>query len=1180
MESPESPAKMPQSLLEASFEECVELLYWRQQLIPNPPVIELPCDGVRSGTANHEQSYLSMSLTIALRSRLQLWVQQTGLSLENVLLITFQILLHRYTDETDLLIYGTRSSSSTANIHNPLLLRTQVLPTDTGREVYQAAQQAVLEANTHGEISLAELMGQIQPDRDLETQPLTVIEFGIQTAAQPVVQDEQSDRDLVFTVVLGESGILGEQDWQVNLSYRSSLFLPDSLTRLVGHYECLLSGLLEQFDGPIYQLPLLTPGEQQHLGVSGSGAETLYGNSDRCIHDYIEAQVEKTPNAIALVFPDRHGKIHQLTYRELNAKANQLAHYLRSQGIQPDDSEQNFGQTPIVAVCVDRSPEMVIAFLGILKAGAAYLPLDPLYPHERRVYKLKDCETSLLLTQAHLASTVVPDDFAGEVLCLDQDWDHAIARHSTTNPVNLSSPDSLAYLIYTSGSTGNPKGVLIPHKGLVNHCFAMVDAFALQPSDRMLQFSSMSFDIIIEELYPTLVTGATLVLRSEIIASSINEFLTFIDRHQVTLLDLPTAFWHELVRGLGQLDRRLPESVRLVVVGGEKASKSLYQQWCELVPSTVRWLNTYGPTETTVSATLYEPAVEGFTWDQAEIPIGRPLNNVKTYILDRHLNPVPVGIPGELYIGGVGVAQGYLNQPEKTQDKFIPNPFTQKTDDRIYSTGDVVRYRSDGTIEFVGRRDFQVKIRGFRIELGEIEQALETYDDLQQAVVIALESTSGQKSLAAYYTVRSSVQKSDLRSFLQAKLPNYMIPTYFTALSTFPLTTNGKVDRKALPNPQTALLNDDLQAPSDEIETQLLSMWQGLLGITNLCVTDNFFEMGGHSLLMTRMLLEIEAIWDKELPINILFEAPTIRQLAAFLRSEDPNADRQTVVPFRTEGSQPPVFCVPGARGNLLFAHSLVQHWGDRDHPVYGLQEPLITDINPLPSSIPAIASYYIHQIKTVQSEGPYYLVGYSIGGLIAYEMAQQLRSGGQEVALLGLLDPAPPIAAIQERAMIQRFSTSSRWTFALQLGLLKLVELQDQYRLRLQDVSREAVPSYLFHEFKTWLQSSEAQGFWLRFRSIVGLASEPKTNPSGPETPALSLAMVMKYDRAILHYLPKVYGGRVTFFCSEEWGQDPVNWKAWERWYEGGCDRYPLSGSHITFYRQNTAEMVSRLLP
>jgi thioesterase domain-containing protein len=480
----------------------------------------------------------------------------------------------------------------------------------------------------------------------------------------------------------------------------------------------------------------------------------------------------------------------------------------------------------------------------------------------------------------------------------------------------------------------------------------------------------------------------------------------------------------------------------------------------------------------------------------------------------------------------------------------------------------------------VGRRDFQVKIRGFRIELGEIERTIEIHPEVEQAVVMALESTLGQKSLAAYYVLRSSVSHSDLRAFLQTKLPNYMVPTYFTALSALPLTPNGKVDRKSLPSPQTEMFNDELQAPTDEIEAQLLEIWKDLLEISNLCVTDNFFDMGGHSLLITRMLSEIEAKWDTNMPINILFEAPTIRQLATFLRSEDPNASRQTVVPFRKEGLQPPVFCVPGSRGNLLFAHRFVHHWGDRDHPIYGLQEPLDSD-GKLPTSIPEIAAYYIRQIKTVQSEGPYHLVGYSIGGLIAYEMAQQLRRQGQEVALLGLLDPVPPIAAIKPRAIIQRFATPNRFLLILQLSLLKLVELQDLYQIRLQDIPKKSVPSYLLNESKTWLQSSEAQDFWQRFRSILGFAPAPKATASASEEPpALSVAMVMKYDRAILHYLPEAYSGRVTFFCSEEWNQDVVNWRAWERWYEGGCDRYPLSGSHITFYRENTAEIVSRLLP
>ncbi len=1179
MEFPENLAKPSNFRIETNVKEQLELLYWQRQLIPNPPVVELPCDGIRTGQSNYHQSHFSVPLTIALRSRLMSWCQTNGLSLENVLLTTFKILIHRYTDETDLLIYGTRNS---AESFNPLLLRTQVDSTHSGREVYHAVQQTILEADTHGKASFFQLMEKIQPDRDLTIHPLALIEFGIQSQAQIVqakydrnLSNDLVCNDLTFTIVLGE------QDWQVNLSYPSGLFLPESLTRLVRHYECLLTGFLDQPDVPIHSLPMLSAAEREEILVTWNQTGSGDFIPDRCIHDYIEEQVEKTPDAIALVFTDRNGKLYELTYQELNSKANQLAHYLRSKGIQPKGREQN----PVVAVCVDRSPEMVIAFLGILKAGAVYLPLDPLYPHERRIYKLKDCQTGLLFTQESLVSSVVPDDFAREVVCLDRDWERLISSHSTTNPIKLSHGDSLAHIIYTSGSTGNPKGVLIPHKALINHCFAMRNAFALQPDDRMLQFSSMSFDIIIEELYPTLVAGATLVLRSDIIASSITEFLIFIDKHKVTLLDLPTAFWHELVNGLGQLDRTLPESVRLVVVGGEKASKSLYQQWCELVPSTVRWLNTYGPTETTVSATLYEPAVDGFTWDQTEIPIGRPLKNVKTYILDRNLNLVPVGIPGELYIGGLGVADGYLNQPEKTREKFIPNPFESESLSKnfIYSTGDVVRYRSDGSIEFVGRRDFQVKIRGFRIELGEIEQALESHPEIQQAVVIALESTSGQKSLAAYYVLRSPVKYGYLRTFLQTKLPNYMVPTYFTPLSAFPLTTNGKVDRKALPNLETAIQGEDLLlAPSDEIETKLLAIWQDLLGVVNLCVTDNFFDMGGHSLLITRMLIEIEAQWDRDMPTNILFEAPTIRQLATFLRNEDPNADRPTVVPFLTAGSQPPVFCVPGARGNLLFAHSLVQYWGDREHPIYGLQEPPSDAPKSLSMSIPSIATYYLNQLKTIQTEGPYYLVGYSVGGLIAYEMAQQLRSQGQEVALLGLLDPVPPIAAIRSRQVIQNLPTPNRLATTLQLSLLKLVSLQSEYRIRVEDMPSYRIPHYLLKEFQTWFSSGEAKEIWRRFQGSLGVSVVvPKVATASPlELPTISLEMVMKYDRAILRYRPEVYLGQVTFFSSEEWNQDAVNWRAWQRWYGGSCDRHVLSGSHMTFYRKNTAEIVRHLLP
>ena len=410
-----------------------------------------------------------------------------------------------------------------------------------------------------------------------------------------------------------------------------------------------------------------------------------YPIPDRCIHEYIEDQVLKNPDAIALISTDDNGAIYQLTYGELNTKSNQLAHYLRSLGISSEPRET----TPIVAVCVERSPEMVIAFLGILKAGAAHLSLDPLEPDQRRAYKLEDSKASFLLTQDSIFNSVVPESFAGGVFCMDRDWP-TISMSPTDNLPTHTNSQSLAYVIYTSGSTGNPKGVMIRHQGLSNHSFGIRNLFALNPDDRALQFYSMSFDIIIEEIYPTLISGAALVLRSATITSSIAQFISFINTHHISILNLPTAFWHELVIGMTTLNLSLAPTLRLVITGGEKASKQLYQQWCERVRPEVRWINSYGPTEATVSATMYEPAAEGFQWDQPEIPIGRPNSNVQIYILDSDRNPVPIGVSGELYIGGAGVGAGYINRPEQTAEKFIPNPFSDRPTDRLYSTGDIV----------------------------------------------------------------------------------------------------------------------------------------------------------------------------------------------------------------------------------------------------------------------------------------------------------------------------------------------------------------------------------------------------------------------------------------------------------------------------------------------------------
>ena len=925
---------------------------------------------------------------------------------------------------------------------------------------------------------------------------------------------------------------------------------------------------------------LLAAAEREQILVTWNDTAD-YPIPDRCIHEYIEEQVLKTPDAIALISTDENGAIHQLTYSELNSKSNQLARHLQGLGIGSETAKA----TPIVAVCVERSPEMVIAFLGILKADAAHLSLDPLEPDQRRAYKLEDSNAVFLLTQESLFDSVVPENSTIGVLCLDRDWP-TIAISPTENLPTLNNAQSLAYVIYTSGSTGNPKGVMIRHQGLSNHSFGIRKLFKLEPDDRALQFSSMSFDIIIEEIYPTLISGAALVLRSATINSSITQFISFINTHHISILNLPTAFWHELVIGMTTLNLSLTPTLRLVITGGEKASKQLYQQWCERVRPEVRWINSYGPTEATVSATMYEPAAEGFEWDQPEIPIGRPNSNVQIYILDSDRNPVPVGVSGELYIGGAGVGSGYINRTEQTAEKFIPNPFSNCIDDRLYSTGDIVRYRPDGAIEFVGRRDFQVKIRGFRVELGEIEQALESHSDIQQAIVIAIEGSSGEKNLAAYYILRSALSIDDLRIFIRTQVPDYMVPMFFTSMDVFPLTTNGKVDRAALPQPKNniKLNTSNFIAPSTPVEVQLVEIWERFFGISNISITDNIFDLGAYSLLILRMMAELELTFKKALPINILFEAPTIQKLAPLLCNSNPIIDRPKAIPFLERGNKAPIFCMPGARNNLLFVHTLIKHWGDRDHPIYGMQEPLKEDSRPLPTTIQACAAYYIEQIRSVQPEGPYYLVGYSIGGLIAYEIAQQLLAQGQTIALLALLDPTPAYGAIGLRRLVKKLPSNYAPILALQIGLLKFLTVQDTYSLHLRKVPFYKIPNYLLQEWKTWSKTEEFDRFWQRFLGIIGIANTKPDRSSASNTESNAdefietTEMVMKYERAILYYLPKPYKGVIKFFYSEEWDTDQAIWQLWKRLSKD--ERHTFPGGHRTFYDLNTETIVQQMIP
>ena len=871
---------------------------------------------------------------------------------------------------------------------------------------------------------------------------------------------------------------------------------------------------------------------------------------------YFSKQVQKSPGAIALV-----GLSETLTYQQLDCRANQLAHFLRHKGVVSGD---------LVAVQLRRSPDAIVAFLAVLKAGAAYVPIDPSYPEARRSYLLNDSRAKVLLTDdvSICGDRVAGDRVVGDRVVLIAAQRKAIASCDKTAPEVDISPDDIAYVLYTSGTTGNPKGVMVRHEGLVNHAVAMADAFEMTSADRMLQFSSISFDIIVEELYPTLISGAALVLRPTAIATSISDFIEFTAAQNITILDLPTAFWHELVGALCQITeaasgsaseacskRSLSPSIRLVVVGGEKASRARYTQWYNTVGSYPRWVNTYGPTETTVSATLYDPVEEGFDMN-SELPIGRAIKNVETYVFNGQMEPVELGEIGELFIGGPGLARGYLNNPEKTAAAFVSHP--RKQNQRLYKTGDLVRQLPDGNLEFVGRADFQVKIRGFRIELEEIANCLEKHPQVQQQIVVVREDEQSEKQIVAYVVpkvgaqtatkskaISKAIDKTALRAFVAEQLPSYAVPAAFVLLNKLPTNANGKVDRKALPAPRAERLN--YAAPATEIEETLTNIWSIVLSLNQVGINDNFFELGGSSLKAIRLISLIEQQLGKKLPLTVLLQSPTPAKLAATLTAEDKHSTLwDSLVPLKTTdntattaaANKPPLFCLHAVGPSILNYKNLLPYFDD-DQAVYALQTKGLDEKQPLLERMEQMASEYIEAIKKVQPHGPYYLVGHSFGGLMAFEMAQQLYERGEDVGLLGLFDSSTPALSYCQMPPI---------VYQLHIHLENLLSAKGLGKKWAYVVER-ATPT-----FRKTVD---------KLLSRLKLDSE-KAEASLPEI----YRRIEEVDRAALRrYSPQVYSGKMTLFRAEE--KDPKQfydeYLGWRYLAEGGLEIHDVPGHHLS---------------
>jgi amino acid adenylation domain-containing protein len=962
------------------------MTYWRDQFVGKLPVPQLYSERSRpslSGTWGALPVAFSNDLTEALRAL----SYREGVTLFVTLLGTFSVLLYRYTGQKDILVgsltsprRGVAIQDSNTCFLNVIPLRVNLSGNPSFRELLERLRDATVGAFSH-EVPFEHLLRELKATHDFSHTSMFQAMFSL--LPQIPVDDLECnaismhsngttpEHDLHLKLHDGPEGLVG------HIAYNADIFESSAIARMLGHSQILIEAILAAPEQRIGQLPILTVAERYQLLTAWNNTKADYPTKT-CLHEMIEAQVERTPEAVAIVHEGR-----ELSYQLLNERANQLAQFLRKFGVGPDT---------LVGVCVERSPELIVALLGILKSGGAYVPLDPQYPAGRLSMMVEDSGLRVMVTQEPFRSKF--SQYQGQLVCLDRQSE-SISLESPKNRSGGAKAENLAYVIYTSGSTGKPKGVQISHRSLVNLLFSMQSSPGLTAEDTLLAVTTVAFDIAALELYLPLTVGARVILATRETAADGSRLRELLEKSVPTVMQATPATWRLLLEAGWQGHKDLK-----VLCGGEVMPRDLAVELLKIVRSV--W-NMYGPTETTVWSTTCQ-----VTSGNGPIAIGRPIANTEIYILDSCREPVPVGVPGELYIGGDGVARGYLNRQNLTVEKFIPSPFgPEDCGGRLYRTGDLARYRANGDIECLGRIDNQVKVRGFRIELQEIESVLSEYKGVRQNVVIAREDASGDKRLVAYVAVGrgQSPAAEALREFLKQKLPDYMLPSRFIFLDNLPLTPNGKLDRRALPMPEQLESNQQkgYVAARNDIEFRLLKIWESILSIRITSVKENFFELGGHSLLVAKLLRRIEHAFGRKLSMAAIFEAPTVEQQASIL-SGSILPRSSAVIPIQPAGFRPPFFCFGFGAGPVFLplARRLGHH-----QPLLGVDPTLLNPSQlPVPCNMEDIATCLAKQIRELHPDGPYYLGGLCGGGLMAYATASQLMAQGHRVALLALFEP------------------------------------------------------------------------------------------------------------------------------------------------------------------------------
>jgi amino acid adenylation domain-containing protein len=847
-----------------------QLAYWRQHLGGNLPVLQLPTNRPRSKFTTFHGATYSFCLSSHLSEALKVLSNNQGVTVFMTLLAGFKTLLYRYTAIDDILVGSPIANRNRAELEgligcfvNTLVLRTDMAGNPSFRELLGRVRECTLSAYAHQDLPFEYLVEKLQPERDFSRNPIFQVSFGFHddrinhelelpglTISFLKPESKTAKFDLSLDMHETASGLTGE------LEYNTDLFDASIIQQMVGNFCTLLEAIVANPQQRILELPLLTEPEKQQLLGEWNNTEISYPRN-QCIHELFESQVERNRDAIAVFFQDEY-----LTYHQLNTKANQLAHYLQNLGVKSE---------VLVGICVERSLEMLVGLLGILKAGGAYLPLDPAFPPERLASMLEDAQVSVLLTQQHLQEMLPAH--VGALVCLDSDW-QTIAQESQDNLLSGAATDQLAYVIYTSGSTGKPKGVQIQHAGVVNFLNSMHQQLKLTDTDTLLAVTTITFDIAVLELFLPITIGGRVVIVSREVASDGEQLLEILKKSQATVMQATPTTWRMLLAAKWQASNQFK-----ILCGGEALPRQLANQ---LLAQGVSVWNLYGPTETTIWSCIFPVDSKN-----ESVPIGRPLANTQVYILDPYLKPLPVGVIGELYIGGAGLSRGYLNLSELTAEKFISNPFEKAKSRKLYKTGDLARYLPDGNIEFLGRIDHQVKIRGFRIELGEIEALLSQHPDVQEAVVVAKDNP-GNQHLVAYIVSLSGNKQSlfaRLREFLKQKLPIYMLPAVFVLLEALPLTANGKIDRRALPVTTNSIDISTFVPPRTPVEEVIANIWTEILNQQQVSIHDNFFELGGHSLLGTQVISRLCEAFQVELPLRSLFESPTVASMAEYINA-------------------------------------------------------------------------------------------------------------------------------------------------------------------------------------------------------------------------------------------------------------------------------------------------------